>query len=292
MPDAHAAPRADVVVVTYNPGHTIDSFLDSLPAASDGSLATVVADNDSADGTPLRLAKDKRVRIVQTGRNAGYGAAANEGAAVGTAPWILISNADIILAPGAIDRLIEAGEASDRIGSVGPLVRELDGSVYPSARPLPSLVLAGGHALLGRIWPTNPFTRRYRVPLDPQGGNVAAGWLSGSCVLVRRQAWEAIGGFDPEFFMFMEDVDLGRRLGLAGFQNVWTPHAEVTHIGGHTWRSDPAPMLSAHHKSAARYVRLTYPHWWQAPVRGLATAFLSARQRAEIAAARRSQNSL
>lgn len=286
MTDAAAAPRADVVVVTYNPGDTIDSFLASLREASTGRLDVVVADNASRDGTADRIAASKIARVVQTGRNAGYGDAANEGAATGSAPWILISNADIIVAPGAIDRMIEVGESDPRIGMVGPLVRELDGSVYPSARPLPSVIVGAGHAALGRIWPGNPFTRRYRVPLDPQGGERDAGWLSGSCFLIRRSVWEQLGGFDEGFFMFFEDVDLGRRVGKAGYRNVWTPRAEVTHIGGHTWRSDPAPMLSAHHASAARYVKLVYPHWWQAPIRAAAASFLKARQRAEIAAAR------
>jgi len=101
----------------------------------------------------------------------------------------LISNADIVLAPGALTALVDVGNSDPTIGSVGPLVRELDGSIYPSARPLPGIVMGGGHALLGRIWPGNPFSRRYRIPLDAAGGEVDAGWLSGSCLLVRREAW-------------------------------------------------------------------------------------------------------
>ena len=284
MPKANG--QVDVVVVTFNPGQTIADFLGSVPGA--GAVASVtVVDNSSSDDAARLAATSAGARFIQTGRNAGYGTAANAGAAAGAASWVLICNADIELAPGAVDALVAVGEGDPSIGSVGPLVLELDGTVYPSARPLPGIVMGGGHAALGRIWPSNPFSRRYRIELDPAGGEVEAGWLSGSCVLVRREAWTRLGGFDEDFFMFFEDVDLGRRLRDAGYLNVWTPSAIVTHLGGHSWRSDPAPMLAAHHNSAAKYLRLAYPHWWQGPARWLGGAFLAARERSEIAAARR-----
>lgn len=275
----------DVVVVTYNPGETITGFLASIPGAG-GAASVTVVDNASRDDAPERAARAAKADFVQTGRNAGYGAAANAGATKGSAPWILVSNADIVLGEGAITGLVATGEADARIGAVGPLVRELDGSVYPSARPLPGLVLGAGHALLGRVWPGNPWTRRYRPRLEEGAPNRDAGWLSGACLLVRREAWEQVGGFDEAYFMFFEDVDLGRRLGRAGWRSVWTSRAEVTHVGGHSWRSDPAPMLAAHHASAERYVRTTWPHWWQAPVRAAIARGLEARLKREIAAAR------
>lgn len=281
------APTVDVVVVTYNPGETIKNFLGSVPGASTSLGSVVVVDNASRDDGPQRAAADAGATFVQTGRNAGYGTAANAGAREGQAPWILVSNADILLGAGAVDALVLAGEVDPGIGAVGPLVRELDGSVYPSARPLPRLVMGAAHAVLSRAWPKNPWTRRYLVPLDPGKGARAAEWLSGSCFLVRRTAWEAVGGFDEQFFMFFEDVDLGRRLGRAGYSIVWEPAAEVKHVGGHTWRSNPAPMLKAHHESARRYVALAYPKWWHAPARALAATVLSARQKAEIARAAR-----
>ena len=276
---------ADVVVVTYNPGDTIASFLDSL-ARQPGVASVAVVDNASRDGAAAEAAKQAGVTFINTGRNGGYGFGANRGAETGTAPWILISNADIVLDDGALAALVEVGEADAGIGIVGPHIRELDGSTYPSARPLPTFVLGTGHALFGRIWPSNPWTRRYRIALDPTGADVTAGWVSGACFLVRREAWERVGGFDESFFMFFEDVDLGRRLGQAGYRSVWTPRAGVTHVGGHSYRADPAPMLTAHHDSARLYVSRVYPRWWQAPIRAAVTAGLAMRQRSEIAAAR------
>lgn len=280
------SPSVDVVVVTYRPGTTIETFLGSV-AGQDAVASVTVVDNASGDDDALTAAGRAGVEFVGAARNGGYGFAANMGAARGSAEWILICNADIVAHTGAVAALLAAGEADPSIGAVGPCVREPDGSIYPSARPLPTLVLGAGHALLGKAWKSNPWSRRYRLALDPAGGDLDAGWLSGSCLLVRRAAFDALGGFDEGYFMFFEDVDLGRRLAAAGYRSVWTPTATVTHLGGHSYRSDPAPMLAAHHASARRYVGLVYPHWWQAPIRGAVAAGLAARQRAEVAGARK-----
>ena len=284
--DSMSNPAVDVVVVTYFPGDTITTFLKSVVGA-DAVASVTVVDNASGDEVAAREAAAANVTYVAAGRNGGYGAGANLGATFGTADWILVSNADIVVSQGSIAALVAVGESDPSIGAVGPRVCEIDGSTYPSARPLPTLMLGTGHALFGRVWPGNPWSRRYRLRLEPLGGEVEAGWLSGSCVLVRRAAWNAVGGFDEGYFMFFEDVDLGRSLGKAGFRSVWTPRASVTHLGGHSYRSDPAPMLAAHHRSAKRYVTRVYPRWWQAPVRAVLTAGLEMRQRAEVAAARK-----
>src|SRR5659263_451997 len=92
---------------------------------------------------------------------------------------------------------------------------------HPAARELPSLTQGAGHALFGRIWPGNPWTRAYQRRQQQAGTERAAGWLSGACLVLRREAFEAVGGFDPSYFMFFEDLDLGERLGRAGWSNVY-----------------------------------------------------------------------
>ncbi len=278
----------DVVVVTYNPGETLDAFLASLGAA--GAVASVtVVDSDSPEKTAEPVAIRHGARFVAMDRNRGYGAAANVGAARGSAPYVAICNADVVVGEGAFAALAAEGERDASVGALGPRILETDGTTYPSARPLPSLVRGAGHALLGRVWPSNPFTRRYRPALEIDGPAIDVGWLSGSCVVVRRRVFESVGGFDEGFFMFFEDVELGRQIGRAGFLCRWVPTATATHVGGHSWRRDPAPMIRAHHASAARYVGLAYPGWWRAPLRAALRAGLRARGRAEVAAASRAK---
>jgi len=277
---------ARVVVVTYNPGETLDSFMTSLATASASlTVEVVMVDNGSTDGTPQAMATTGRARLIETGANLGYGAAANIGARDADAEWLIICNPDIEWHPGALDALLTASERWPAAAAFGPTILEPDGSIYPSARALPSLRTGVGHALFSRLWPSNPWTRRYRGATD--GRERVAGWLSGSCLAVRREAFEAIGGFDERYFMFFEDVDLGRRLGEAGYASVYVPAATVTHLGGHSWRARPEPMIGAHHSSAAQYLAQRYSSWYQTPVRLALRAGLAVRQRAQVRRARR-----
>lgn len=271
----------DVVLVTYSPGETLAAFLDSLATATDRPVRVVMADNGSRDGVPEAAAEAGRAELLPTGGNLGYGTAANRGAAVGDAPWLVVSNPDVVWAPGALDGLVAAAARHPRGGAFGPLVRTTEGELYPSARALPSLGRGIGHAVFGWVWPTNPWTRAYRQEAEAVTER-ETGWLSGSCLLLRREAFEAVGGFDEGYFMFFEDLDLGERLAAAGWSSVYVPSARVQHVGGHTWRSDPTPMLRAHHESARRYVsrRWSGPAWLplRAVVRlGLALRFRLAR---------------
>ena len=274
-----------VVCVTYRPGPELEEFVASLATASTGEVELVVVEN-GPDATEAEAVVARHGgRVVVAGDNLGYGRAANLGAAGATQPWLVVVNPDVVWHPGALDALLSVGEALPRAGSLGPLILDPDGTVYPSARRLPSLTAGTGHALLGRVWPGNPWTRRYRSPEVPGSTPRPAGWLSGACLLLRREAFEAIGGFDPAYFMFFEDVDLGDRLGRAGWTNVYVPTARVTHVGGVSWRARPEPMIRAHHASAARYLTARYGRWYQAPVRWAVRAGLGVRQATELRAA-------
>jgi N-acetylglucosaminyl-diphospho-decaprenol L-rhamnosyltransferase len=279
-----------VVVVTYSPGETLDDLLDSLTkATSRGDVRVVLADNGSTDGVPQRAAAERdNVELLPTGGNLGYGRAANKGveslpAEVG---WVLVTNPDIELHPGALDELLAAADRWPRGGAFGPLIREASGVVYPSARLLPSLGRGIGHALVGRIWRGNPWTKTYRQE-NASLTERPAGWLSGSCFLVRRKAFESVGGFDPRYFMYFEDVDLGDRLGTAGWLNVYVPTAEVTHAGGHATSRASERMLAEHHRSAYRYLADRHRGLRYAPLRLALRVGLAGRAWFEVRRARR-----
>jgi N-acetylglucosaminyl-diphospho-decaprenol L-rhamnosyltransferase len=269
-----------VVTVTYSPGETLERFLDSLTKATTRPVRVVLADNGSTDGAPEKAAGRDGVRLLRTGENLGYGAGANRGVAelpddVG---WVVIANPDVEWRPGSLDELLEAGERWPRGGAFGPLIREPNGTVYPSARLVPSLGRGAGHAVLGAVWPGNPWTRQYRQS-DTAVTERLAGWLSGSCLLVRRVAFESVHGFDPRYFMYFEDVDLGERLGRAGWQNVYVPSAEVVHLGGHATARSSRRMLAEHHRSAYRYLADRHRGMRWLPLLGVVRAGLELRWR-------------
>lgn len=268
-----------VVTVTYSPGPTLDRFLDTLPKATERAVRVILADNGSTDGAPERAAAERdNVELVRTGGNLGYGAAANRGVAeLGDEyGWVVVVNPDIEWRDGTLDALLDAAGRWPRGGAFGPLIKELDGTVYPSARLLPSLGRGMGHAVLGTVWPRNPWTVAYRQS-DTEVTERVAGWLSGSCMLFRRAAFESVGGFDPRYFMYFEDTDLGDRLSRAGWLNVYVPSAEVMHIQGASSAKAPVRSLTAHHASAYRYIADRHTGWRWAPVRMAVRAGLALR---------------
>ena len=271
-----------VVAVTYSPGETLERFLDSLAKATTRQVHVVLSDNGSTDGAPERAATRPNVTFRPTGGNLGYGGGANRGMAALPAEieWVVVANPDIEWSPGSLDELLAATTRWPRGGAFGPLIREPNGKVYPSARLLPSLGRGIGHGTLGRLWPDNPWTRSYRQS-DTEIVERTSGWLSGSCMLLRRAAFDEVHGFDERYFMYFEDVDLGDRIGQAGWQNVYVPSAEVTHIGGHATSRASTVMLAAHHESAYRYLadRHQGPQW--APVLAGIKAALAVRLKLE-----------
>jgi N-acetylglucosaminyl-diphospho-decaprenol L-rhamnosyltransferase len=244
-----------VVTVTYFPGETLERFLDTLDKATDRDVLVVVADNASTDGAPEKAAQRENVKLVSIGENIGYGSAANRGVAELDRGygWVVVVNPDLEWEPGSLDALLEVARRWPRGGAFGPLIHDLDGTVYPSARLLPSMGRGVGHALFAKVWPGNPWTRQYRqensAPVER-----TSGWLSGSCQLLRREAFDSVDGFDPRYFMYFEDVDLGDRLARAGWLNVYAPSSSVMHIGGHSTAQVSTKMLGAHHESAYRYL--------------------------------------
>jgi N-acetylglucosaminyl-diphospho-decaprenol L-rhamnosyltransferase len=266
-----------VVAVTYSPGETLTGFLESLATATTRRYEVVLVDNGSTDGAPERAAHERpEVRLLPTGGNVGYGAAANAGLAGRNVGHALIANPDVRFEPGSVDELLAAAARWPRAATLGPAIRTPEGTIYPSARDLPALSTGIGHALVGWAWPSNPWTARYRRERD-EPSERPAGWLSGSCLLVDLAAFASVGGFDPGYFMYFEDVDLARRLGQSGWLHVYVPTAVITHEGGHATKRQPHRMQRVHHTSALRYLSADFPRRRHAPLRAALRAGLGAR---------------
>ncbi len=256
-----------VVIVNYESGsallHCVEGFRDQAP----GRLAVdelVVVDNGSIDGSVDEVRRrHPEVEVVTTGYNLGYGTAANRGVAATSAPLVLVCNPDLEVRPGALPVLAGALDAHPDWALVGPLVRAPDGRRYPSARRFPSLVDAAGHALLGIFAPDNRFTRSYqRAELDGAGPDPqVVDWVSGACFLVRRTAFEQVGGFDEAYFMYLEEVDLCWRLGRTGWRVAYVPGAEVVHAQGGSTERHPYRMIFEHHRSLVRFAFRTSEGW-------------------------------
>jgi len=249
--------RWAAVVVNLNAADLTIACVASIVAdTSAGDAEVVVVDNGSRDDSVARIRKEfPDLLLVESAENVGYAGGANIGIAATRAPIVAVLNNDLTFAFGTARPLVERLETTPRLGATGPLIRNLDGSLYPSARCLPSVFVAVGHGLLGLWWQSNPFTRRYRqLDIDPNVGR-EVDWLSGSAIWLRREALDAIGGWDERYFMYMEDVDLCWRLRRAGWHIVYEPTAEIVHVQGATTAKHPYRMLVEHHRSAWRFAR-------------------------------------
>jgi len=249
--------RRSAVIVDYDTGPYLAECVRSL--MDEHVEEMVVVENGDAAAARATLADHglAATPFLATGKNLGYGAGANRGlAAIERREYVLVCNPDLVVHAGGLDPLVAALDAHPEWGIVGPRVLTPEGAPYPSARLFPSPWVAAGHALLGGVFPENPFTRRYRTP-HLQDRPTEVDWVSGACFLARRSVLDDLGGFDERYFMFAEDMDLCWRARRLGWKVGFEPAAVVTHHEGISRRSHPYRMALAHHRSALRFAAKT-----------------------------------
>ena len=223
--------EVSAVVVTHNSRASVDRCLAGLAAA--GVRVTVV-DTASSDGTPDAVRSGySDVELLPLSANVGFGAAANEGVAAARAPYVLVLNADAWPVGDAIEQLVAAGLTLPDAGAIGPRLEGLDGKLERSYRGFPSLWrLATEYLFLRWLAPrTRLLNAFYGAGFDYRSLRDAE-FLVGAALLFRRDAFLQVGGFDPSFFMFNEEVDLCYRLRQAGWRVLFVPDATFVHVGG------------------------------------------------------------
>ena len=279
-------PRIGVVTVSYGSGEALEPFLASLREHHDDSVAVVVVDNKpEGDDGVSRIAERHDALYVALPTNPGYGAGMNAGVRALTASLspadaafdaYFFCNPDVIFTAPSIAELAISLFEDARAGSIGPRTLNEDGSTYPSARNIPSVGTGVGHALFGRVWPSNPWSRAYKNASDYDERRVA-GWLSGAAVMVKGTVNDEIGGWDEGYFLHFEDIDLGYRIGLAGYSNVFEPAVTVVHSGGHSLKKHSAMAERAMTASAIRFMKKRYSGALRAPLRWAIVAGLRVR---------------
>jgi N-acetylglucosaminyl-diphospho-decaprenol L-rhamnosyltransferase len=249
-------PDVSAVIVSYNVRDLLLQCIASLRA--DGIDRIVVVDNASKDDSVAAVrAAEPDVEVVALDVNLGFGSGANRGVVRTSTPYVAIVNPDLEVEPGATKALVDVLEREPDVGIVAPRIETPDGRLYPSARTFPDLVDAAGHAFLHFLWRGNPFSRRYKMLDWDHAAACDVDWVAGTHLVVRRTAWDEVGGFDEGFFMYLEDVDLCWRLRRAGWRTRYEPMARVVHAIGRSTDQTPYRMILAHHRSLLRYARKT-----------------------------------
>jgi N-acetylglucosaminyl-diphospho-decaprenol L-rhamnosyltransferase len=276
-------PEADlaVVIVNYNAGDYLERCLASLEAhRGDAALDVLVIDNASVDDSHRRaIAAHPCARLIENPENVFLSPAWNQGIRETSAPYVLLLNPDVEWWEGTLADYVGVAREHPRAGIVGPLVRNSDGTIYPSGRVFPSVIDAVGHAFLGTLHPGNPFTRRYHLEGWDRTTEREVDWVSGCCMLFPRRAFDEVGVFDEDFLLYGEELEMGTRLRDAGWSIVFTPEVEILHeIGVSTGRS--RRQLVMHSMGIYRYYRKHRARGWRRVTLPLAWTVL--RLRAEV----------
>jgi N-acetylglucosaminyl-diphospho-decaprenol L-rhamnosyltransferase len=274
-------PDLTVVVCNYNTGEYLTRCLRSaFEQAGDTRIEVIVVDNASRDGSADRaVAANPAARLIRNPDNRGFAAAVNQGLAASRAPYALLLNPDGEIVSGTLGGFLKVAREHPRAGAIGPVVRDPDGAIYPSARKVPSTGEAFGHAFVGLVRPNNRWSRAYKLADWDRRSERQVDWVSGSCMLINRAAMAEVGPLDERFFLYVEDVDFCRRLRAAGWEVWFSPELEVVHVGGvSTGRSRWARRH--HARSIYRYYAKHRTRPWEVAARPVVWVGLRAWARA------------
>jgi GT2 family glycosyltransferase len=235
--DIAAVPDVSIIVVSYNS----EAYLErSVGAVVGGPYEVIVVDNASTDRSPdLVRGRFPSARLLELETNVGFGAANNEGMRVASGRYFLLMNPDAWPKGDAIEELVRFADARAGLGVAGPLLRAPDGRTQQSAFGYPTRLWLGAPAVTS-------LSQRSSAParaVEALGRAVARRrrtggiFLVGTALLLRREAVCEVGGFDPRFFMFNEEIDLCWRLRQAGWRVELCPTAEFVHVGGASTRT-------------------------------------------------------
>jgi GT2 family glycosyltransferase len=268
-----------IIVVSANTRDLLEQCLQSATAATaDLDAELIVVDNGSSDGSVAMVRESfPGVRLIANDANPGFATASNQGLRACQGQFALLLNSDTVVTAKALTTLVEFMRGHPRAGIVGPRLVGGDGATQASASDLPGLRMqiasflglrrlvprGVARALLrtpgaGRI--VDSLTSGYLTPESSAGSTRRAptrvGFISGACLLARREMWEQIGVLDERIFLFLEDADWCRRAGEAGWELWYVPEAEIVHLGGRSFQARSGGR--SHHISRERCRSLIY----------------------------------
>ncbi len=246
-----------VVILSWNVRNLLRQCLDSVlnhprPTATE----IIVVDNASSDGSAEMVrAEFPQVKLIVNTINRGYTGGNNDGIATATGRYVLILNPDTRVVGDALSTLVEYADAHPDVGVVGPQLANPDGSVQSSRRRFPTLMTG----LFESTWlqPLAPrrVLRDYYLQDQPDDVPQEVDWVTGACLLVRREAIQQVGGLDEGFFMYSEELDWCRRIKQAGWKIVYLPQAQVMHYVGQSSDQVVAQRHIYFQTSKVRYFR-------------------------------------
>jgi GT2 family glycosyltransferase len=252
-----------VIIVSYNTRELLMNCLRSIRDCSkEAAIEILVVDNNSGDGSADSVERDfQEVRLIRNRENTGFAAANNQALHEATGRYLMLLNSDTLVHAGAFRELIAFMDAHRQAGYCGPKLLNDDGTHQPSAKRFPTLWSRSFSMVgLAQRYPES----RHCLDLHISKGSDApfqTDWVTGACLVVRREAFEAVGLMDEGYFLYFEETDWCRKMVSAGHAGWYVPAAKVTHLGGRSVEhsNDVRPFFGNHPvhwvRSARRYQR-------------------------------------
>jgi GT2 family glycosyltransferase len=248
-----------IIIVNYNVENLLKKSLESIfNFQKKLRFEVIVADNGSKDQSAQMVRKHfPGVKLIENQRNLGFSAACNQGIRMSRGRYILLLNPDTEFTPGGISEMIKFMDSQPEVGICGPQMVDPQGKVHFSVRSFPSYLTAisSGQSILNRVFPDNPLSRKYLLKDQSRSQQMKVDWVSGSCLLAKRDVFEKIGLLDERFFMYVEDVDFCYRAKKAGFSVYYFPNSVVIHHIGKSTQKSKLRMLLEHHRSMYCFYR-------------------------------------
>ena len=250
--------KISIIILNWNTRDLLAQCLDSIEQhKGEFQLEILVVDNASNDGSQAML-KEKypQIRLIINSQNVGFAKGNNQAMQVAQGDYFLLWNSDTFAIPGAMQSLLYLAEKEPKAGIVGAQLRNADNSFQASYSPFPNqwrefLILTGlGRTFLDHAYPS--------LGPEEEKGPQIVDYVEGACLLVRRQAFQEVGGFDEGYFMYAEEVDWCYRMAKHGWQVWYQPEAKVIHLGGASSAGRRTHREADLYRSRIRFFRKHY----------------------------------
>lgn len=247
-----------VIIVNWNTRELLKDCLSSVyEQAGDVELEVIVVDNASTDSSVEMIKNDfEGVNLIENAENRGFAAANNQGIAVSKGRYVLLLNSDTVVLDNAIAKTVSFADALPRAAVTGCRVLNPDGTLQPTCFMFPSVLnMLLSSTYVYKLYPSSRFFGRERMTWWDRNDVRQVDVVTGCFMLVRREAIDEVGVMDERFFMYAEETDWCYRFKKAGWDVVFTPAAQIIHLGGQSAAKRPVAMIIQLRLSILGFIR-------------------------------------
>jgi len=239
-----------IIIVNYHHSHILDNCLESVYRTIEKiQFEVILVDNSSKDdGLEPILKRYTKIQFINNSKNLGFARANNQGAKIASGDFLLFINPDTVMIEDAIESMLDYIRSDSSIGILGPKVLNSDQTIQYSCRKFPTIWsgLFNRYSLMTRLFPKNRYSRDYLMLDYDHNSTRSVDWVSGCCMMMSKSTFNKANGFDENYFLFIEDVDICQVI-KKRLRVVYFPNAKIYHkISSSNARSTPRMIIKRH----------------------------------------------